>query len=174
MKATLKRLITTFLLAVMTTGSAQAACVPEGCLAPCNYEELLVDTGFQNNCPDWQWTGSSQRIQSGNDYEAELYGSGTVSQSIGTSTFSGMTIEFDLTMVKNNPGTERLVVEIIRYTTIVETAAVIYPSSNQTHFVLPIGNYSNDWINIRFRWKPGTAPGDTKFRIDNACLFADR
>lgn len=171
MKAAVRSLVATFLLVIMSTGSMYASCGPDNCVGPCTYEEIIWDTTFLGNCPQWVWSGSAHRVQVGSNWLAELYGNGNFSQTVTTYTYTHMDMAFDLSIVKTNPGTEKLYVEIIRNTTIAETVAVIYPSATQTDYSFPIDNYSNEMINLRFRYKPGTAPGDTVFRIDNVVMF---
>jgi hypothetical protein len=173
--ATTRRLIASLLLAIMSTASAYATCATDICLGPCTYEELLVDTKFSGNCGEWVRSNNVNlsRVQNGSNWLYELRGSGYLTQNVITNTYSSMDIGFDCFIIKTNPGTERLYVEITRGTTVLETVAVIYPNATQTDYGMYIANYSDDVITVRFRYEPGSAPGDTKFRIDNAVLFGN-
>jgi hypothetical protein len=142
------------------------------CLGPCNYEELLFDTRFSGNCPQWVWSNSNaHRVKIGTNWWAELTASSDVSQTVATGSYRAIQVHFDIEIVPANPGTELLYVEIMRGSTLLETVAVIYPESTRTSYSAYLGNYSNDSITMRFRYAAGTAPGNTIFRVDNACMW---
>jgi len=83
-----------------------------------------------------------------------------------------MEVGITVQVVVANPGTERLYLEILRNGTLVETIAVLYPTTSQTYYYdTSIDNYSNDVITMRFRYHNGAAPGNTIFRVDNATMF---
>jgi len=168
----MQRVFALMCISVMLAVHASASCGPDNCLGPCNYEELLWDTRFSGNCPQWNWSGSTRRVKIGTNWSAELYGSGSVDQTVTTNAYSSMSVAFDVQVVVGSVGTERLYVEILRGSTILETVAVVYPTTSQTYYYsVSIANYSNDVIAIRFRYNPSTAPGNTIFRIDNAVMF---
>ncbi len=173
--ATTRRIVASLLLAIMTSasGSAYAAnCLPDNCVGPCNYEELLVDTRFSYDCPNWVKSNSKiHRVRVGTNWLMELSGIASLSQTVSTGSYVSMDMAFDVHIIKTNPGTERLYVEIMRGSTVLETVAVIYPQSTQTLYSMYIENYSNDSIKIRFRYAGGAAPGDTVYRVDNATMF---
>lgn len=178
MKTTLNRVLASILLlmTMMTAPTYADACGQDICLGPCNYEELLYDTKFNADpvtCPKWIWSGSAQRQKLTNptNWVAKLYGSGDVTQTVSTGSYSAMDVAFQVTISSTTPGTERLYVEILRGSTVIETVAVIYPNATQTDYSMSIGNYSNDNIKMRFRYGVGAAPGNTIYRVDNATMF---
>lgn len=172
MKMTLGRFAAIMLLVLSTLPSYADYCAPDTCLGPCNYEELLSDTKFSGTCPQWSWTsGTTQRVKIGSNWLAELSGTGSVSQTVSTNTYSEMDVAFQVYVNSTTPTTARLYVEILRGSTLLETVAIIYPQSNTTYYSMYIGNYSNDNITMRFRYQPGTAPGGTVFRVDNATMY---
>ena len=171
MRKTFKQVITMIMLAILTAAPTYASCGPDICLGPCNYEELLFDTRFSGNCPEWSWTGAAGRVKVGSNWLAELSGTGSVSQTVSTGDYSEMDVAFQVYVNSTTPTTARLYVEILRGSTVLETVAIIYPQSNTTYYSMYIGNYSNDNITMRFRYQAGTNPGGTVFRVDNATMF---
>lgn len=48
-------------LTFTTVQFTNASCNPTGCtVGPCVALDLIVDPSFNNDCPDWQWTGATR------------------------------------------------------------------------------------------------------------------
>lgn len=177
MKSTRQRILASILFVTMILAGAPAyaGCGQDMCLGPCSYQELLYSTTFNFNCPQWVYSGSANAWEKvGSNGWAKLAGAGDVRQTVPISgSFSHMSVGIDIVKVVSTPGTERLYIEVVNNGLVAETIAVIYPNTSQLSYSVGIGNYqSYDSVQLRFRYEPGSAPGNTIFRVDNAAWWA--
>jgi len=171
MKIVSRTLLIVSLVLAITPG-ARASCQTDSTPAPNVYEEIMVDTKFNNNCIDWVKTGSATRNQVGSDWEIEFDGTGTLTQTQAAGTYTGgMTMAFQVTVISGTPGTERLKLQIVQGTQVMEEVREISPSSSSDTYYDDIDNYSDEAISVRFKFEPGASPGTTKFRVDNVQVW---
>jgi hypothetical protein len=160
-------------VAVMLVGAvAHAQCGPDACVGPCNYQEILNDTSFIYDCPDWVLGGYANRVYAGpgNGYYISMTAGSTLYQNVTVPT--GYTFAHDVGITINvvnngSPGTEHLSLRVIRQSdgAILETIASFYPSSSSGTFSYAIGNYGGQNVRIEAVVNSGRLTGDTEFQV---------
>jgi hypothetical protein len=172
------KLLVVTLVALFANMPLYAICAPDGCgIGPCIYSELLYDTNFENNCPQWVYSFAQNACLNGDCY-AELWGtSAYVKQTVAVPVHTQSEIGFQFSMANNqNPGTERMTVEILSGSTVIDTVAVFRASISQGgwySYPLDLSAYEGQNITVRFRRSIALFGNDggTDFRITAAYVW---
>jgi hypothetical protein len=137
-------------------------------------EQLLYDDQFGENCPLWVKFGNAVWTNVSGDAVVQIVHAGSVYQQFTPrQDIRSMDMTTTVKAVTNEPGTERMLIEIVRAAdnTLLETVAIIMPGSGGISDYFDLNNYAGQPIKLRYRVLPGRYPGDTVFQVTSALVW---
>jgi hypothetical protein len=170
----LSKIAVVLLVGLFANSPLYAVCTPEGCggFTPC--QQLLQDSGFdESSCHTyWSRSGSTSIVDNVADAYGRLYGSGSIYQLVDVPSGYGtheIGVQLDVVPGSSSTGSERLLVEIIQPNGVVlETVAVLTPTTSDGQYYFYIDDYATFYVGLRFRYTTGSTPGGTEFRVQHA------
>ncbi|HEU0013130.1 MAG TPA: hypothetical protein VFQ45_05575 [Longimicrobium sp.] len=160
-----------------------AACYTDQCNVgpPSGCVELLYDTTFDEYCPRWvgnSYASIGSTSSTGAYWDLQGNRNATLYQTVDVTPYSFASMEINAHLDVLNPGgagTEKLWIEIRDASTNwpLQVVAMLPPSaiSSYNSYSYPLFNFSGQRIKLQFRVVPGSAPGNTTFRINGAWMF---
>jgi len=163
--------------------AVSASCSTEDCIigpgAGC--AELLYDTTFDEYCPYWvgnAYASIGSSSSTGAYWELQGNRAATLYQSVDVTpySFGSMSLTVKLDVVNpGSAGTERLWIEVRDASTNwpLQIVAMLPPSeiSYYNSYDYSLSNFSGKRIKLQFRVVPGSAPGNTYFRVHAAWMW---
>jgi hypothetical protein len=165
--------------------SASSTCVRLGCgpVGPGTYcEQLIYDSLFDDYCPRWvanTYATRGSTSATGAYFDLWSRGAAILYQRVDVTpyTFTTMDMQVKLEVINRaSAGTEKLVIEIRDAATnsLLQIAAYNLTPANITAdgvYYYDLMNFSGREIKLQFRVIPGSAPGNTYFRIHDTHMW---